>query len=284
MNRDQKAAVIEEVASDIGAAEAIFAVDYRGITVAQVKELRIKLQDSNTKLRVVKNSLSELAADQAGASDLKPLLVGPTALAFVHGDAALAAKVLSDTARALRGPLEFKGGLMGGAVLSSGDVQSIARLPSRDVLNAQLVGTIASPITGLVRTLNALIAGLAIQLGQIAEKGLVSGGSEAAPVPEAERETAPGTDATSAPGPAAEAEPGPGTADSAEGEVEPEAAAAEPATEPEADAAPEPEAEAAEPEATTASEAPQADSSEQESTSESEEQPEGASDDEPSDE
>ena len=180
MNRDQKAAVIDEVAGEIGGAEAIFAVDYRGITVAQVAELRTKLRDSDTKLRVVKNSLSERAADKAGAAELKSLMVGPTALALVAGDAAAAAKVLSDTARALRGPLEFKGGFMAGALLSPKDVEAIAKLPSRDVLNSQLVGTIAAPLTGLVRTLNALISGLAVQLGQIAEQGLVSGEAPAA--------------------------------------------------------------------------------------------------------
>ncbi len=101
----------------------------------------------------------------------RPMLEGPTALAFVRGDAALAAKALNDAARAMHA-LEFKGGLMDSTALSADDVRSIARLPAREVLNAQLVGTIAAPITGLVRTLNALIAGLAIQLQQIAEKGL----------------------------------------------------------------------------------------------------------------
>jgi large subunit ribosomal protein L10 len=175
MNREQKAAVIEEVAGEMQSAEAIFAVDYRGITVAQIAELRTKLRGADTKLRVVKNSLSERAADQAGVAELKPLLVGPTALALVRGDAATAAKALSDAGRQLR-LLEFKGGMMDGAVLSAQDVQSIARLPSREVLNAQLVGTIAAPLSGLVRTLNALVGGLALQLGQIAERGLLGGG------------------------------------------------------------------------------------------------------------
>jgi large subunit ribosomal protein L10 len=205
MNREEKAAVIEEVAGAIGAADAIFAVDYRGITVSQVKDLRVKLQDSNTQLRVVKNSLTERAADQAGAADLKSLLEGPTALAFVEGDAAAAAKVLSDTARALRGPLAFKGGYMSGALLSPDDVQSIARLPSREVLNAQLVGAIASPLSGLVRTLNALISGLAIQLGQIAERGLVGGGAPA-PAEEAPAEEAPAAEAPAEEAPAETAE------------------------------------------------------------------------------
>ncbi|HWD64511.1 MAG TPA: 50S ribosomal protein L10 [Solirubrobacteraceae bacterium] len=203
MNRDEKAAVIEEVAGEISSAQAVFAVDYRGITVAQVKDLRVRLADSNTQLRVVKNSLTERAAEQAGAPELKSLLVGPTALAFVRGDAALAAKALSDAGRALR-LLEFKGGLMDGAPLSAAEVQTIARLPGREVLHAQLVGTIASPLSGLVRGLNALVGGLAIQLGAIADQGLV-GGSSASPAEPASEAAAPDS-ATEADSPG-EAEP-----------------------------------------------------------------------------
>ena len=121
-------------------------------------ELRTKLRDADARFRVVKNSLSERAADQAGMDTLKPMLVGPTALALVKGDAAMAAKALNDTARQLN-LLEFKGGVLNGSVLSADDVRSIARLPSREVLYAQLVGTVAAPLTGLARGLNALIAG-----------------------------------------------------------------------------------------------------------------------------
>ena len=169
MNRDQKSAVVDEIADQIQNAEAIFAVDYRGITVAQVAELRARLRESDARFRVVKNSLSERAADKAGMESLKPMLVGPTALTLVNGDAALAAKALADAARTLQ-LLDFKGGVLNGSVLTPDDVRSIARLPSRDVLNAQLVGTIAAPLSGLVRTLNALIAGVAIQLQAIADR------------------------------------------------------------------------------------------------------------------
>lgn len=184
MNRDEKAAVIDQIAEDIGGAEAIFAVDYRGITVAQIKELRTKLGDADASLRVAKNSLAERAADQAGTPELKPLLVGPTALAFVRGDAAAAAKVLADTARVLRGPLASKGGLLGGELLTAAQVDAIAKLPSREVLYGQLVGMVAAPLTGVARGLNALIQGLAIQLGAIQEQGLVGSGAPAAAAPE----------------------------------------------------------------------------------------------------
>src|SRR5947209_9402468 len=137
MNRDQKAAVIDQIAGEISGADAIFAVDYRGLTVAQAADLRERLREADARFRVVKNSLSERAADQAGAESLKPLLVGPTALTLVRGDAALAAKALNDAARATN-VLEFKGGVMNGATLSGDDVRAIARLPSREVLTAQL--------------------------------------------------------------------------------------------------------------------------------------------------
>ncbi|HYB25988.1 MAG TPA: 50S ribosomal protein L10 [Solirubrobacteraceae bacterium] len=188
MNRDQKAAVVDEIAEQIKSAEAVFAVDYRGISVEQAADLRSRLRESGTRFRIVKNSLTERAADQAGAEALKALLDGPTALAFVTGDAALAAKALNDAARTLH-TLAFKGGMMDSAALSAADVVAIARLPAREVLHAQLVGTIAAPITGLVRTLNALIAGLAIQLQQIADMDppvLVSGEAPAAAAPEPE--------------------------------------------------------------------------------------------------
>jgi large subunit ribosomal protein L10 len=207
MNRDQKAAVVEEIAGQIRSADAVFAVDYRGISVAQAADLRARLRDSGTRFRVVKNSLTERASEQAGAEALKAMLEGPTALAFVTGDAALAAKALSDAGRAF-GTLAFKGGLMNGDTLTAEQIQSIARLPSREVLHGQLVGTIAAPLTQLVRTLNALVAGIAVQLQQIAEQGLV-GGTEAAPAPEAEPE-APAAESSPEPeAPAAESSPEP---------------------------------------------------------------------------
>jgi large subunit ribosomal protein L10 len=169
---------VEELAEQIRSADAIFAVDYRGISVSQAADLRTRLREAQTRFRIVKNSLTERATDQAGADSLKSLLEGPTALAFVSGDAALAARALSDAGRTM-GALEFKGGLMNGATLSAEDVRSIARLPSREVLQGQLVGTIAAPLTQLVRTLNALIAGIAVQLQQMAEQGLVGTGSSA---------------------------------------------------------------------------------------------------------
>jgi large subunit ribosomal protein L10 len=235
MNKDQKAAVVEEVAAQIEEAEAVFAVDYRGISVPQAAALRVRLNDAGARFRVVKNTLTLLAADKAGAEALKGVLEGPTAFTFVRadGDVALAAKALSQFRRE-HDVLAFKGGLMGGEELSAEQLEMLARLPARDVLHGQLVGVIAAPITGLVRGLNALIAGLAIQLKQIAEEGLVprNGGAAEQPVQAeaaepATEEAPPATeDAPPATGDAAEAAP-----EEAAAEESPEAAAEEPAAE-----------------------------------------------------
>jgi large subunit ribosomal protein L10 len=205
MNRDQKAAAIEEVAAQIQESEAVFAVDYRGISVPQAAELRTRLTEAGARFRVVKNTLTQRAADQAGAESLKEFLEGPTAFTFVAadgGDVALAAQALA-TFRRATDLLEFKGGLMNGDALTAEQLEALSRLPSLDVLHGQLVGVIASPITGLVRTLNALISGLAIQLGQIRDQGLVGG--DAPPAEEAAAEQPAAEEA--APEPAAEEAP-----------------------------------------------------------------------------
>ena len=181
MNRDEKATAIEEIAADIAAAEAIFAVDYRGISVPQAAELRAKLRESDASFRIVKNRLTKIAADKAGAGErLNALLQGPTALTFVRGDTAQAAKAIS-TFNKEHKVLTFKGGFMDGTTVDAGGFEAIAKLPSRDVLNGQFAGVVASPLTGLVRGLGSMIQGLALQLGQIAEKGLVTGEAPAAP-------------------------------------------------------------------------------------------------------
>jgi large subunit ribosomal protein L10 len=192
MNREQKAAVIEEIAANIKESQAIFAVDYRGITVTQVAELRAKLREADASFRVVKNSLTERAVDEVEAEALKAFLQGPTALTFVRGDAALAAKALADYARVTQ-LLPFKGGLMGSEELSADQIKEISRLPSREVLYGQLVGIVASPLTGLVRTLNALLGGLAVALGQVHEKK--ASGEIPAGEPPAEEKTEPEPDA-----------------------------------------------------------------------------------------
>jgi large subunit ribosomal protein L10 len=179
MNREEKSATIQEIAAQIEASEAIFAVDYRGISVPQAAELRSKLREADASFRIVKNRLTKLAADKAGEERLTGLLQGPTALTFVRGDTAQAAKAIT-TFNKEHEVLTFKGGFMEATVLDEAAFESIAKLPSRDVLNGQFAGIVASPLTGLVRGLGSMIQGLALQLGQIAEQGLVTGEAPAA--------------------------------------------------------------------------------------------------------
>jgi large subunit ribosomal protein L10 len=191
MNKEQKAAVVEEVAAQIQEADAIFAVDYRGISVDQAAELRVRLGEADAALRVVKNTLTRRAVEKASAEGLEDLLEGPTAFTFVRGDAALAAKALA-TFRRENGVLEFKGGSMEGDPLSIEEIESISRLPGREALQGQFVGVLASPVTGLVRGLGSLVQGLAVQLRQIEERGLVSGQDAADPGGEESESDAPG--------------------------------------------------------------------------------------------
>jgi len=224
MNRDEKATAIEEIAAEIEASEAIFAVDYRGISVPQAAELRGKLREADASFRIVKNRLTKIAADKAGQEKLAELLKGPTALTFVRGDTAQAAKAISSFNKE-HDVLTFKGGYMDGLSLDEERFKAIAKLPAREVLIGQFAGVVASPLTGLVRGLGSMIQGLALQLGQIAEQGLVSGEApaESAASPVAEEDSsssqAAGEEPTSTP-PADETEEPPAAEAEAE---EPEA-------------------------------------------------------------
>ncbi len=218
MNRDQKAAVIDEIADQIRESEAVFAVDYRGISVPQAAGLRETLRGSESTFRVTKNTLTVLAADKAQQEALKDFLSGPTALTFVKGDAASAAKSIADFQKAQPDLLPFKGGTLNGVAIDAAQLGALAKLPTREVLYQQLVGMVASPISGLARTLSALIGGLAVQLGQINEKkrsGEIPADADppaAAAAPAAE---APGTDD---PAPAVDSQPEESTKDDQDAE------------------------------------------------------------------
>src|SRR4051794_7709224 len=218
------------------------------MSVTQAADLRGRLRDADAALRVVKNTLTERAADQVGADSLKELLEGPTALTFVRGDVALAAKAIATFRRENEIP-QFKGGTMGGEPISVEQIESIARLPARDVLQGQFVGVLASPITGLVRGLGSLLGGLAVQLGAIRDQGLVGGGAEPEEIAAEGAAEPEGSEEAAAEG---AAEPEGSEEAAAEGAAEPEGseeAAAEGAAEPEGseDSAEAPAAEEAEP-------------------------------------
>jgi large subunit ribosomal protein L10 len=184
MNREEKAAAVKEIAAELGDASALFAIDYRGISVTQAAELRARLRAAETSFTVVKNRLAKRAAAEIGNEGLEPLFEGPTAIAFVKGDPVIAAKAISTFARENQ-ILTYKGGFMDGNALEPDAFHTIARLPGVETLRGQLVGLTASPLTGLASGLNNLVSGIARQLSQIAEQGLVSGEVPAAPADEA---------------------------------------------------------------------------------------------------
>jgi len=134
--------------------------DYRGLSVAQLADLRRQLRTAQVELHVVKNTLARLAAERTGKQALLPALVGPTALAFGAGDPAAMTKMLTDVIRTQRLPMTLRGGLLGDRLLDASELNRLATLPSRDELIAQVVGTIQAPIAGLVGVLSGTLQSL----------------------------------------------------------------------------------------------------------------------------
>ena len=216
MKREEKTAVVEDLAQKLGEAGAIFAVDYKGISVPQAAELRTKLRESDATFKVVKNRLAKRAAEQAGTDGLDELLTGPIALALINGDPVVVAKTITTFTKE-HDVLEYRGGIMDGAPLDIESFKAIAKLPALEVLHGQLVGLTASPLTGLVAGLSNLISGLGRQLAQMAEQGLVTG---EAPSTEAEPPSAgsdPTADATPEPAEQGSAEQGSDPSDAEQG-------------------------------------------------------------------
>lgn len=172
MNREQKTAAIAEIVDNINGSEAVLVVDYRGLTVTQASELRTALREADATLVVAKNTLTGRAIAEVGesAEPLREFLAGPTALTYVKGDVAAAAKAITTFAKDNGELPTFKGGVLDGNQLSPDEIQAIAKLPSRQALYGQLVGMVASPITGLARSLGGLLGGLAIALGEVNAK------------------------------------------------------------------------------------------------------------------
>jgi large subunit ribosomal protein L10 len=198
LNREQKAEAVDRIAAEIANSKAIYAVDYRGLSVTQAATLRERLRDADATFRVVKNTLTLLAASKADSEQVRELVEGPTAFTFVRGDPALAAKALDRFAREA-GVLDLRGGLLDGQLLDRDTVRQIARLPGREQLNAQFAGVVAAPITGLVRGLGALVAGLAIALGQVQDKRKTEEPPPAQPESEPRAEPAPEPEAAAEP-------------------------------------------------------------------------------------
>ncbi len=174
MLRNEKDAVIADVAQLLTDTENLFVSDYRGLTVAELAELRGKLRESGATLKVVKNTLGGIAADKSGRETIKELLSGPTAVTFCGDDLVGAAKALADFAKK-HPQLEVRGGLLATSLIDPDGVKMLASLPTRDVLIAQVVGTMAAPMTGLVTVLQGTVSGFVRALNQVAEQRAAAG-------------------------------------------------------------------------------------------------------------
>jgi large subunit ribosomal protein L10 len=174
MLRNEKDAVIAEVAQLLTDTDNLFVSDYRGLTVAELADLRGKLRESGARFKIVKNTLGGIAAERAGREAVKDLLHGPTGVTFCGEDLAGAAKALADFART-HPQVEVRGGLLESSLIEPGEFKTLASLPSRDVLIAQLVGTMAAPMTGLVTVLQGTVSGFVRALNQVAEQRAAAG-------------------------------------------------------------------------------------------------------------
>ncbi|MDQ6636297.1 MAG: 50S ribosomal protein L10 [Candidatus Dormibacteraeota bacterium] len=148
---------VQELTEKLQTARAAVITHYRGLTVAQLHDLRNRLRAQNVEYRVVKNTLARRAAQGSGhgSAELEQMLIGPVAIAFGFGELSAPAKLLAEYTRQTRLPLEVIGGLVEGRLMAAEQVRQTADLPSREVLLAQLLGTLQSPIAQLVGTMQA---------------------------------------------------------------------------------------------------------------------------------
>ena len=204
MLRTDKERVVTELAKQLGESETLMVADYRGLTMPEIDELRSRLLEAGARFRVVKNTLTKLAAEQAGTTDVLQLIDGPTAIAFLdaEGDPVAVAKVLNEVARA-NDVLVIRGGVLEGTIVGEEEIKRLATLPPADVLRAQLIGAVSAPLTTVVGLFTAplrdLVGVLDARIRQLEEQG------ETLPEPEPETEAAPEAEEPQAEAPAEEA-------------------------------------------------------------------------------
>ena len=169
MVKPEKKAAVEELKEKFTDCESMVITDYIGLDVETMTELRSKLREAGVDYKVVKNTLASIAADECEIDEIKDYFVGPTAIAFGQEDAVSPAKVLVDFAKDHK-DLEIKAGYLNEKIIGREKIESLADIPSREVLLGQTVAGMQAPISGLVRVLNGNIQGLVQALNQIKEQ------------------------------------------------------------------------------------------------------------------
>ena len=167
--RSEKVAIVDEIATKLTGAKAVFVTEYRGLTVGAMATLRGALRNAGAEHKVYKNSLARFAATKAGLDGLHELLVGPTALTFTGDDSVAAAKALRDVART-HPLLVLKGGALGDNILTAADLTALADLPSREELLARFAGALQAPLNRTAGLLAALPRNFAYGLSALIDK------------------------------------------------------------------------------------------------------------------
>ncbi len=239
MPTEKNIQAVAELEQDFKSSPLVIAAEYRGLNVNEMQGMRRAVRESSAQFKIAKNTLARIAADNAGRPELKEFIDGPIGFLTTDGDPASAAKVLVNYIDDNSIEMTIVGGALEGEMLSTDRIKALAKLPSKDVLLAKLLGGMNSPITGLVMVLNGPIRALAIVLQRITELSGETAAAEEAPAPEAGAEAEPAA-TEEAPAPEAKASE---EAPSAEAESE-EAPAAEAAPEAAAEEAPAPAPEA----------------------------------------
>jgi large subunit ribosomal protein L10 len=173
MPTPQKEEIISDLTETLKSAQAVVFADYRGLTVAQVSELRKKLRESDTSFAVVKNTLFKRAADGILPSDpdLDATLNGPTAVAFALKDPVATSKVMLDYIAAHRNtPLKVKGAIVGGKFYNAQGVEALSRVPPKDQLVAAILGSLNAPLSGIVGAVDGVLSSFVYTLSAIIEK------------------------------------------------------------------------------------------------------------------
>jgi large subunit ribosomal protein L10 len=239
MLRKDKEQVVAELVERLRSSDTLIVADYRGLTMSEIDRVRTELLKHGARFSVVKNTLTRRAADEAGVPQLKELLEGPTAIAFVvDGDMVAVAKSLNDTARQTK-VLELKGGFLQGEQVTAEQVRKLASLPPADVLQAQVIGAIVGPLTAIVGLFTAplreLVGVIDARINQLQEREQPS--AEAAPPAEIEAEPTAEVDAEAEPVAEVEEQPQPveenESGAEAEAETKQDEGAEEEASEPE---------------------------------------------------
>ena len=155
MPAQKKIDTVADLKQRIERATLLASAEYRGLRVKEMVEMRRRLREAGIEVKVIKNSLLRLAAEEAGQSNLLSIIEGPTALALSYGDVIDAAKALAGYAQGAPSAFAIRGGYMDGAALSAQDLRDLVRIPPRPVLLAQFMGQMQSPLAGFVGLLDA---------------------------------------------------------------------------------------------------------------------------------